>query len=98
MLSMITGTRYATAVIEPVIDRLQTQQRDSDLVVRTILSQLHRLQSSRATPNADQPTPGQHGRAAVRAGAVGSATTRTGRRGSAAARAARVGVRPPPRH
>ena len=39
---------------EPVIDRLQIQQRDSDLVVRTILSQLHRLQSSRATPNADR--------------------------------------------
>jgi hypothetical protein len=34
---------------QPVIDRLQAQQRDSDLVIRDILSELRRLQSSRAT-------------------------------------------------
>ena len=34
---------------QPVIDRLQAQQRDSDLVLRDILSELRRLQSSRAT-------------------------------------------------
>jgi hypothetical protein len=34
---------------QPVIDRLQEQQRDSDLVLRDILSELRRLQSSGAT-------------------------------------------------
>ena len=34
---------------QPVIDRVQAQQRDSDLVLRDILSELRRLQSSRAT-------------------------------------------------
>ena len=34
---------------QPVIDRLQAQQRNSDLVLRDILLELRRLQSSRAT-------------------------------------------------
>jgi hypothetical protein len=38
---------------QPVIDRVQAQQRDSDLVQRDILSQLRRLQSSRATQEQD---------------------------------------------
>jgi hypothetical protein len=33
---------------QPVIDRLQAQQRESDLVLIDILSELRRLQSSRA--------------------------------------------------